>query len=256
MIAKSTGVLLLCLTAHPAFAQTPPPAPPKEPPPLWDVQVGASFVGTTGNSDTSATGADFAAHRRGLVWKIDSTATAVRTSDHGVNTAERYLGMLRGQRALTPIVGLSAGERLERDRFSGVDLRSITDAGLSWALVKRTDWTLDGVTGIGWNHESRTVGPNLDDPVGLLQLLSRIPFNGAGDTTQRVTFYPDFKTSSAYRSEVEVTAQAAMSAHLALKIGYLFRYSNEPVPGFKKSDNTTTASVVLRWKAATAAPAP
>jgi hypothetical protein len=25
------------------------------------------------------------------------------------------------------------------------------------------------------------------------------------------------------------------------------------VPGFKKTDNTTTASVVLRWKAATAA---
>jgi len=45
-----------------------------------------------------------------------------------------------------------------------------------------------------------------------------------------------------------------MNAHLALKIGYLFRYSNEPVPGFKKSDNTTTASVVLRWKASTAAP--
>jgi putative salt-induced outer membrane protein YdiY len=47
-----------------------------------------------------------------------------------------------------------------------------------------------------------------------------------------------------------------MNSRLALKIGYLFRYSNDPVPGFKKSDNTTTASVVVRWKAATAAPAP
>jgi putative salt-induced outer membrane protein YdiY len=252
MLAKSTSVLLLCLTAHPAFAQT----PPKEPPPLWDTQVGASFVGTTGNSETSSTGADFAAHRRGLVWKIDSTATAVRTSTDDVTRAERYLGMLRGQRMLTPIVGVSAGERVEHDRFSGIDLRSITDAGLSWALVKRPDWTLDGVTGVAWNHESRTLGPGLNDPVGLFQLLSRIPFDGAGDTTQRVTFYPDFRTSSAYRSEAEVTAQAAMSAHLALKIGYLFRYSNEPVAGFKKSDNTTTASVVLRWKATTPAPAP
>ncbi len=54
----------------------------------------------------------------------------------------------------------------------------------------------------------------------------------------------------------EITAQAAMNAHLALKIGYLLRYSNAPVPGFKNTDNTTTASVVLRWKAATAAPAP
>jgi putative salt-induced outer membrane protein YdiY len=88
----------------------------------------------------------------------------------------------------------------------------------------------------------------------VLQLLSRIPFGGAGDTTQRVTFYPDFTRSSAYRTEAEIAAQAAMNAHLALKIGYLLRRSNDPVPGFRKTDNTTTASVVLRWKAATPAP--
>jgi putative salt-induced outer membrane protein YdiY len=45
-----------------------------------------------------------------------------------------------------------------------------------------------------------------------------------------------------------------MNGRLALKLGYLFRYSNLPVPGFKKSDNTTTASLVLRFKAATPAP--
>ena len=148
---------------------------------------------------------------------------------------------------------MTSGFRLERDRFAGLDLRSILDAGLSYVLVHHTEWTLDGLTSIAWLHESRTALAGIDDPIGVLQLLSRIPFGTAGDTTQRVTFYPDFKTSAAYRSEAEITAQAAMSAHLALKIGYLLRYSNAPVPGFKKTDNTTTASVVLRWKATTPA---
>jgi putative salt-induced outer membrane protein YdiY len=241
---------LCCLCAQVAYAQQP---ATKEPPPLWDVQVGASFVGTSGNSEQASTGADFAAHRRGAVWKIDSTATAVNTTDHGAKTAERYLFMFRGQRKLTTILGVSTGEKLERDPFSGVDFRSILDAGLSWALVRRTDWTLDGVTGIGWNHESRTTPPDINSPVGLLQLLSRIPFGRAGDTTQRFTYYPDFKTAAAYRNEVELTAQAAMTDRLALKLAYLLRHSNEPVPGFKKTDNTTTASVVLRWKATTLA---
>ena len=231
-------------------AQTPPAAPP---PPLWDAQVGASFVGTSGNSDTSATGADFNAHRRGEIWQFESAANAVRTSSDGQATAERYLGMLRGARKLTPIIGLSSGIRLERDRFAGLDLRSILDGGLSWALVHHPEWTLDGVTSIAWLHESRSVGAGIDDPIGVLQLLSRIPFGTAGDTTQRFTYYPDFKTASAYRSEAEISAQAAMNAHLALKIGYLLRFSNSPVPGFKKADNTTTASVVLRWKATTPA---
>jgi len=251
----SAGLLLFVFSSAAALAQT--PAAPPPPPPLWDVQVGASFVGTSGNSDTATTGADFSAHRRGLIWQIESTATAVRTNSDDVTTAERYLGQVRGQRKLTSIVGVSTGAKLERDRFSGLDFRSILDAGLSWAVVHQPQWTLDGVTSLAWLHESRVdAATNVDDPVGVFQLLSRIPFGSAGDTTQRITMYPDFKTTSAYRTEAEVSAQAAMNAHLALKLGYLVRYSNDPVPGFKKTDVTTTASIVVRWKAAKAAPAP
>jgi len=252
--ARAT-LLLFLAAALPASAQTPPPTAPP-PPPLWDAQIGASFVGTSGNSDTASTGIDFGAHRRGAVWQIESAATVVRTSSDDVTTAERYFGMVRAQRTLTSIIGVTSGVKLERDQFAGLDLRSVLDAGLSWALVHHTEWTLDGLTSIAWQHESRTVGDSTNDPVGVLQLLSRIPFGSAGDTTQRFTYYPDFTTSSAYRSEAEITAQAAMTAHLALKIGYLLRYAHDPVPGFKRTDSTTTASVVLRWKAAAAAPAP
>ena len=250
-------LVFVLVVAIPAGAQPPAPAaaPPPPPPPLWDTQIGASFVGTKGNSDTASTGADFSAHRRGLIWQIESTATAVRTDTDDLTTAERYLGLVRVQRNLTPIIGLSIGEKAERDRFAGLDFRSILDGSLTWALVKQPQWTLDAATGIGWLHESRTDATTLDDPVGNFQLLSRIPFSTAGDTTQRFTYYPDFKNASAYRTEAEITAQAAMAAHLALKIGYLFRYSNDPVPGFKKTDNTTTASVVLRWKSDLPAPA-
>jgi putative salt-induced outer membrane protein len=246
-------LVVLCCTTRLA-AQTPPP--PKEPPPLWDLQVGLSFVGTSGNSDTASTGGDLAAHRRGLVWLLDATAMAVRTNSNDETTAERYLEAVRAQRKLTSIIGLSSGEKLERDRFAGIDFRSILDAGLSWAVVRRTDWTVDGVTAIAWNHENRTVGADVDSPIGVFQVLSRVPFGGAGDTTQRFTYYPDFKTTSAYRSEAEFTAQATMAAHLALKLGYLIRHSNEPVEGFKKRDTTATASVVFRWKSSTPAPAP
>jgi len=242
------------LSAAQTPAAQPSAAAPKEPPPLWDVQIGASFVGTSGNTDTSSFGADFAAHRRGLVWQLESTATAVRVSADDRTTAQRYLGQFQGKRKLTAIIGLTAGEKLERDQFSGIDVRSILNGGLSWALVRSTDWTLDGLTSIAWSHEAWTGGQIFNDALGLLQLLSRIPFGTAGDTTQRYTFYPNFTRSSAFRQEAEITLQAAMNARLALKLGYLLRYANDPVPPFKKTDTTTTASVVLRWKASTPAP--
>jgi putative salt-induced outer membrane protein len=251
---RHASLFVFCaLLSLPAAAQ---PAAPPPPPPLWDAQIGASFVGTSGNSDTASTGADFIAHRRGTVWQLESAATAVRSDTADTTTAERYLGLFRAQRKLTRIMGLASGVKLERDRFSGLDFRSIVDAGLSWALVRQPRWILDGVTAIAWNHETRTAGPSQDHPIGVLQLLSRVPFGTAGDTTQRFTFYPDFKESSQYRSEAEISAQAAMNARLALKIGYLLRFANNPVPGFKKTDNTTTASVVLRWKATTTVAAP
>src|SRR5258708_23026011 len=105
---------LLVIGASRAIAQS----PTNEPPPLWDAQVAASFVGTTGNSNTGSTGADFTTHRRGAVWRIDGQATAVLTRSNDVKTAERYLGMVHGLRKLTPVLGLSAGDKLERDTFA------------------------------------------------------------------------------------------------------------------------------------------
>jgi putative salt-induced outer membrane protein YdiY len=240
----------LLVIAGPAIAQ--PAAPP--PPPRWETQLGASFVGTTGNSETSTFGGDFLAKRRWPVWQIESTASAIRTTDRGTQTAERYLGALRAQRRLTTLLSSVAGERVERDRFAGIEFRSLADAGLAWALVRAPRWSLDGLTSLAWLHESRLVGSDKDNPTAILQALSRVPFGTSGDTTQRFAWYPDFRDTAAYRTEAELTAQAAMNSRLALKLGYLLRYSNDPVPGFLKTDSSTTASVVVRWRSTDSAP--
>jgi putative salt-induced outer membrane protein YdiY len=243
-------VVITCATAAPGAAQT----PPKDPPPLWDASLGASFVGTSGNSDTSTLGADASLHRRWPVWKIEGTFSAVRTTDSGLETAERYLGTVRGDRTISTLLSFTAGERAEHDPLAGMDFRSVTDVGLNWALVRDARWKFDALTSLAVNHEDPVLGDGRNDPIAVLQALSKIVLGAAADTTQRFTFYPDFSDSSAYRAEAEVTAQAAMNSRLALKIGYLWRHSNEPVAGFLKNDSTATASVVLRWKAATAAP--
>jgi putative salt-induced outer membrane protein YdiY len=253
-VTRVASWLLILLSASvPVFAQAPAANEPP-PPPLWDIQLGAAFVGTSGNTETTTTGADFAANRRGPVWLLEATAKAVKTSSEDQTTAERFLGQVRGKRKLNEILSLSTGAKLERDSFAGVDFRSILDGGLSYALVHKKRWTLDGVTSVAWLHELRTDYTTINDPIGVLQTLSRIPFGATGDTTQRFTYYPDFKTAAAYRTEFEVTAQAALNSRLALKFGYLLRYSNDPLPTFVTTDSTTTASIVLRFKASTPAP--
>jgi putative salt-induced outer membrane protein YdiY len=253
MSYSSTLALLITVSsiAASAAAQAPPNLPP------WDVEISGSFVGTHGNSDTTTLGANAKLHRRWPVWQIEATADAVRTSDAGARTVERYVGTFRTRRTITPAIGFTAGERTESDRLAGIDLRSVLDAGLSYAILTERRWTLDALSSVAWSHETSTIiVPNRNDPTGLLQIHSDILFSPTANVSERLTYYPDFSNSSAYRAEAEVIAQAAMNSRLALKVGYLWRFSNAPVAGFVKNDNTATASVVIRWKGMTPAPPP
>jgi len=165
-LLRFVAAVVVCLLAARSAAGQPPP----EPPPAWDVAVGAAFVGTSGNTDTSTVGADFAMNRRWPVWKIEAAALTISTTDGGEQTAERYLAALRANRQLTSIIGLTFGERLERDQFAGIDFRSILDGGLTYALVRQPRWTFDAVTSVAWSHENPVMGgDSTDHPVGVLQ---------------------------------------------------------------------------------------
>jgi putative salt-induced outer membrane protein YdiY len=172
----------------------------------------------------------------------------VRTSDRGEATAEQYFGTLRAKRKLTDRIDATTGIRLERDHLGGIDFRSLLDGGLAYKVVQRPEWTLDGLTTIAWNHEERVTGEVRNEAQAALGLASKYTFGTAAETTQRYVFLPNFTNSTAYRQEAEVTAQASMNRRLALKFGFLWRYSHDPVPGFKSTDTTTTASIVVRWR--------
>ena len=228
-----------------AFAQ--PPAPEPEAP--WEIKLGASFVGTSGNSDTASSGASFEARRQWDVWRLDASASAVRTSQDGEQTAEQYLGAIRAKRRLTDRIAATSGLKLERDRLAGLDFRSLLDGGLAYILVARPAWKVDGLSTLVWSHEDRLNGEVLDEAAAALEVASRYLFGTTAETTQRFTFYPNFSNSEAYRSEAELMAQASLNRRLALKFSFLWRYAHDPVPGFLRSDTTTTASIVVRWRA-------
>jgi hypothetical protein len=88
--------LFVLLMKGPAGAQAAP-----EPPPLWDAQVGASFVGTSGNSETTTTG--LGARARAALdarpWENRDGRAHARLAWSCIETAElrRYSRSPRGQ---------------------------------------------------------------------------------------------------------------------------------------------------------------
>jgi hypothetical protein len=98
--ARLVAAALFMLSSAASAEAQPAPAPP---PPLWDTQIGAAYVGTSGNTDTSTFGADFVVNRRWPVWLITATAAAIRASDEGETTAERYLALLHELQGLVGV---------------------------------------------------------------------------------------------------------------------------------------------------------
>jgi len=232
------------------LAQSPAPAagPDKDAPPHWDLELGVSYVGTSGNSATSSAGANFAHHHRHGPWHLEVTGSALRASDNGDVTADHYIGAVRGARDVSSLLGVSVGERAERDSLSGVAFKNVLDASVTWVIVRSPRGTLDALTGLAIYHQQPIEGSLRHHPVGLLQLAGRMPLGTAGELTGRFTGYPDLDDRSESALEIEVTAEAALNSHFSLKFADLLQYSHAPAPGFQTTGNTVTASVEVKWR--------
>lgn len=215
--------------------------------PSWHLKLGVSFLATTGNTRTSSTGLDLAYDRNWTRWAIEGAAAAVRASEDGVTRAENMSGQLRGKRRLTTRLEMTLGARGERDRFSGIDFRSVIDASLLWKWLGTPSWRGSALAGLSYNHEDRTGGdPARDFPGGLVQLSLGRKLSDTAEITAEATLYPDLQDSADYRVNARAGLQAALSKRLALKLDYELKYDNRPVPGFGTTDSATRASLVLR----------
>lgn len=222
-------------------------APPAKPAPTWDLKLGLSYLATTGNADTSSSGIDASYHKEWKLWSLETTAGAVRATRNDVETAESANTQLRGRRKISEHLQMTAGLRGERNRFAGVDLRTILDSSLSWAVRDTPAWRLRTLWGLSWTMEDPSGDrPRRDSVGGLVQLQSTVKISEGSELNSQVTAWPGLESSEDYRINANAGLQAALNRHLAIRLGYDVKYDNEPVRGFQRTDTTSTASLVLQ----------
>lgn len=212
----------------------------------WKLDLGFSYLATTGNSDTRSLGFDAHYADEWGAWGLDATAAAIRASEDGLTTAENYGATIRASRKLRDRIALTAGLTGRKDRFAGIDLRTELDLAAKWTLIDRQRWSINALLGPSWVRED-PVGGATDNHLGAIAQLDGVyNFTDNAAATARLTYLPNLEASSDYRTEAELGVQAALNQRLALKFGYLWLFDNQPVPGFQRSDTRTTASLVVR----------
>jgi len=215
---------------------------------LWENKLGLSFVKTTGNSQTQNFGLDFQGSRRPTPWGLEYRAFFNNAEDSGEKTAEQYYLGGRVTRKIGKRWDAFGGLSFARDEFAGFSLRTLVEAGVTYhALVgPKHHLSFDG--GLTYTDEDR-VDPNPDDswPGAVLGLDYEFKITDKSSFTQSVDYYPNFDDSADWRITAETGLTAAITDLLGLKLGYLYRYRNEPIGDATSTDTTTTMSVVMNF---------
>jgi putative salt-induced outer membrane protein len=232
--------MMAALLATPALRADDPPKPN-------EFSLGLAFLQTNGNSNTSSGGFDFLYKGTYGLWGVEGVANFLRAEQEGTLTAERYGAGLRGTYAFSERWKAFAGVGWMKDQFAGLDSRLVLDGGAQYALLTGPDHTLDLLAGLSWTQDEEVSGDSTSSFGGVAGADYAWIIAENAKLTDRFRFYPSFEESNDWRVFNEFAIEAAIVSNLALKVAYQFRYDNEPVPGFVKTDTTVSTSLVLKF---------
>jgi len=243
----SAAFLSICSLLAPAnvlaqAAQAPPP-----PPPYAEGTGEAAFVGTTGNSSTSAFGLSGEVIVRPDTWVISNRATYVRNRAEGITTAERTLYAGRVEKIHTPRLSSFGEYRYYRDEFAGVSNNQVVAGGLAFKLVETAVHLLSVDGALGYLHEGRLQGEDIDSMSYGGGVLYKWTFSETANFTDDFRLTGLFDRAEDWRIGNIAALTARLTDVLSLKASYAIRYANFPVPGFEKTDTTTSIALVAKF---------
>lgn len=223
------------------------PARADDEPPSWRLDIGLSYLSTTGNTDTSSAGLNLAWERLSNDWHWEAAASAFQASKNGETTAENENASGRLSRELSKRFSVTAGILGERNQFAGIDLRTTLDLGLRVRTIDRPRWKLVTTSSFTWANEDRTgTGGSRNFAGLLLGAKSDVELSDHATTTEEIQVMPNLEDSNDYRIDARASVESALTSILALKFAYHLIYDNVPVPGFRKTDTEATASIVVK----------
>ncbi len=242
------GAVLTCV-AIPALAQDPCPckdAPPPPPPP-WSGKAELAYAGTSGNTSTSSFGLGLDVIYRTAPWTVEATFAFLRAESDHVVTAEALAGMLKGSRDLTKAIDVFVQANYQRNTFSGIDHRIGGSAGAGYKLIDQPDILLRPEASFGYTNEARTDDTTFNYATAAAALKFVWKFSKSADFTEEASWTEDLSDTQHWIFRNLTSISASLTNVLSLKVGWGLAYSNQPVPGFGKTDTVTSAAVVAKF---------
>ena len=207
----------------------------------WHGQGEAGAFLTTGNSDNSGIILGLNLNREGIKWRHELFASADFQKSNGVKSRERYLAGAKVDYKFSERLYAYGLGQYERDPFLGYSSRWSASGGVGYRVIDKPDMTLGLEAGPAFRHTSYTNGVDESKLAGRAALDFGWQINPAIRFTEKASTYIE----SGDMSTLSMTAlDAKISGALTARLSYSMQHESDPLPGRKKLDTTSRATLV------------
>jgi len=209
----------------------------------WEGSGELGFVGTSGNTESTALNFKLNFIRTGERWRHRFSGTALVTSEDGNKDNERYTAEVQSDRKLTEKSWLFGAFRWDADKFGTYDPSVSVTAGYGYQLMASEKHELRGEIGAGWRQLTETIsGLESNELIGRFLLDDWWQVFGNTKWTNRLLVeYGSSNTFTLYNTGLAVS----MTDKLAIKLTFEARNNSSIPPGDSEHLDTVTGVNVV-----------
>jgi putative salt-induced outer membrane protein len=230
MIRQIVMLVLLASAATAAEAQ-------------WKGKGEVGVVLARGNSETETANVKLDLATELDRWKHGFGIAALRASNDGLLTAERYGAFWQSDFEISERSFWFGGLRYEQDEFSGFDYQASASTGLGYEFVDTDTTKLSGQIGAGYRRSRNSLtGATDGDAIATGQLAYEQQLTPSTKLVDKLVV--EAGSTNTFVSN-ELALQVSMTQRLALSLGVGVRYNSDPPAGRESTDTLTTVNLAV-----------
>lgn len=221
------------------------PAPPK--PREWDYEVAIDIAGKTGNTEKLTTGAGLKAELVSDEDRLKFYLHGNYSKENGNTTVDDAIGGVDYENFFSDRQSWYARTEIERDRVTGLDMRSTTAFGYGYYFLKGARQVLRGRLGAMYLHESYQDGRSNTAPGLDLGLHHMLMLGDWGKIVTDLVYTPSLDDVHDYRLQHETSLDVPLGRSDAwkLRLGVGNEFTSTPSDGSERLDTTYFSRLVL-----------
>ncbi len=211
----------------------------EEKPEKWEGLGEFGFVNTTGNTESTALNLKLNFTYNMERWRHRFLATALMTSEDGIEDNERYTAELQSDRHLNEKSWLFGVFRWDADKFGSYDPQMSLSAGYGRLLMKSEKHEMKGEIGAGYRKlEERISG--LKTSEAIVRFLLEDHWQVFSTTTWDNRLLVETGSSNTF-TQFDTGLAVSMTDAFAVKLGWQMRHNSKIPPEDEHNTDTVTS---------------